>query len=432
MKKLLFISAAVIAAKASFGQQVQTNGELKGLINQSFTYFPRIREAENSVVTAEQRVDIAGIHNTDVSGVASYDYVKPRIELPFPLGPNGELVNFLFAPVHNVKAGVNASYELFDFGRLKSNVEKAKTDLQYAKDNVEYSRQQLAYQVSNIYYNVVYFRKAISIQDSVLSFLNENKRVIESKLRNGDAIKIDLLNIQANIDAEQNTKINLQNQLQKQFNLLSYTTGTQQAADSSFDFELALRDVDAALSEAKASNMDFVLAGDKVKQAESDVKVASLGDKPSVNLSGTTGVKNGYVPAVNEVKFNYAAGVSLNIPIYNGERMKKQVKLAQNIVKQNQLAIETMNNTYKKDIEQALTDIQTNQESIKNTYTQIEQTRVAEVIASSRFLNGAGTNLDLTNASANYQRALLTQLQYQYQLCIAKVELARLMGYKYW
>jgi outer membrane protein TolC len=278
----------------------------------------------------------------------------------------------------------------------------------------------------------VYFQKAISIQDSVLNFLNENKRVVESKLRNGEAIKIDLLNIQAQIDAENNTKINLQNQLQKQFNLLSYTTGTSQSNGSNFDFELALRDADAALQEAQAANLDFILAKDKVKQAQSDVNVAKLGDKPSVNVTAGTGYKNGYVPNVNEIRFNYAAGVSLHVPIYNGNKTKKQTKLAENIVRQNELAIESMNNTFRKDIQQALTDIKTNQESIKNTYTQIEQTRVAEQIAASRFLNGVGTNLDLTNASTNFQRALLTQLQYQYQLCLAKVELARLMGYRYW
>ncbi|RFM26342.1 TolC family protein [Deminuibacter soli] len=431
MKKLLILSTAVLLAHAGFAQ-VQVNSELKGLINQSFGYFPKLKEAENSVTTASQKVDIAGIRVPEITADAGYNYVKPKIVLPFPIGPNGELEDFQFAPVHNVDASVNASYQLVDFGRIKMNVEKAKTDLQYAKDNVAYARTQLAYQVSNIYYNLVYFQKAISIQDSVLNFLNENKRVVESKLKNGDAIKIDLLNIQANIDAEQNTKITLQNQLQKQFNLLSYTTGIQQSSGSAFDFDIAQRDAAAALTQAQTQNLEFTLANDKIKQAESDVNVAKLGDKPTINLNASSGWKNGYVPEVNNIRFNYAAGISLNIPIYNGGKKNKQVKLAQNIVRQNQLAVETLNNTTHKDIMQALTDIHTNEQSIEHTYTQIEQTRAAEQIAASRFLNGAGTNLDLTNASANFQRALLTQLQYQYQLCMAKIELARLMGYQYW
>ena len=63
---------------------------------------------------------------------------------------------------------------------------------------------------------------------------------------------------------------------------------------------------------------------------------------------------------------------------------------------------------------------------------QIEDAKYAEQLAASRFKNGAGTNLELTNASTNVQRSELTKLQYEFQLCLAKVELAKLMGYQYW
>jgi outer membrane protein TolC len=266
----------------------------------------------------------------------------------------------------------------------------------------------------------------------VLNYLNENKRVIESKLKNGDAIKIDLLNVQASIDEDVNRKIDLNNQLQKQLNLLAYTTGSQAATGTAFDFALPLKDVDAALAEAQANNLEFVLAKDRIAQSQRDVDVAKLGDKPTVNLNAGTGYKNGYVPNVNELRFNYQAGVSLKVPIYNGNKTKKQVQLAESTVRQNELHIDALNNTYKKDIAQALSDIKTYEASIQNTVTQIEQTRTAQQIASSRFMNGTGTNLDITNASSNYQRALLTQLQFTYKLCMAKVDLARIMGYRYW
>jgi outer membrane protein TolC len=132
------------------------------------------------------------------------------------------------------------------------------------------------------------------------------------------------------------------------------------------------------------------------------------------------------------MRFNYAAGVSLKLPIYDGGKTKRQVKLAETIVRQNELSVETLNNNYKKDIEQALTDIQSNIDRIKNMDGQIEQVKVAQQLATTRFKNDIGTNLEITNASTNVQRAELNKLQYEYQLCLAKVELARLMGYKYW
>ncbi len=56
MKKIFFttiIAAAFFNAQA----QVTANPELKGLINQSFGYFPKIKEVENTVETAKQRLE---------------------------------------------------------------------------------------------------------------------------------------------------------------------------------------------------------------------------------------------------------------------------------------------------------------------------------------------------------------------------------------
>ncbi|NCI46985.1 TolC family protein [Sediminibacterium soli] len=427
MKKI-FLLIPVLALAMAAQAQVTASNELKTLIGQSFGYFPKVKETENAVVTAQEKLTLTELNKyPEVTADASYAYVRPKIEIPL----NGE--NFQFAPVHNVSGAVNANYLLFDFGRLKANVNRSKDDLLYARHNVENVKAQLAYQVSNVYYNIVYLQKAIGIQDSVLRFLNENKTIVESQLRNGTALRIDLLNIQASIDNEQNRKIDLQNSLQKQLNLLEYTTGSKQTAHAgSFDFDISLTDPGAALGAAQQNNYDFILAKDRIKQAESDLAITRISEKPTIGLKGSAGIKNGYVPYIADMRFNYMAGVGLSIPIYNGGKNRQQQKLQQNIIRQNELAVETLAGTYKKDIEQALTDIGSSLERIRNTRGQIEQAQAAQGLASTRFKGGTGTNLEITNASTNVQRALLTKLQYEYQLCIAKLELTKLMGYPYW
>jgi outer membrane protein TolC len=426
MKKIL--TTAFTLFTALFLQaQVTVNSELKNLINQSFGYFPKVKEIQNTVITAQEKVNLTQLNKSpDITADASYAYVRPKIELPL----NGDL--FQFAPVNNISGAVNASYALFDFGRLQANIQRSKDDLQYAKHNVDYVKSQLAYQVANVYYNIVYLNKAISIQDSVLSFLNENKTLVQNQLKNGTALKIDLLNIQASIDNEENHKIDLKNSLQKQLNLLEYTTGNKQSNGKLFDFDLGLTDVTSALGQAQLSNPDFVLAKDKIKQAESDLAISKVAEKPMIGLKAAAGIKNGYVPYVNDLRFNYLAGVSFTVPIYNGGKNKQQQKLQQTLIRQNEMAVESLSSTYKKDIEQALTDVASNMERIKNTAGQIEQAKAAQVLAANRFKSGAGTNLEITNASTNVQRAALTKLQYEYQLCLSKVELTRLMGYQYW
>jgi outer membrane protein TolC len=408
--------------------QVQINNELKNLINQSFTYYPKVKEVNNTISTAQQKLELTKLNNMpEVTGNASYAYIQPKITIP--LGGT----EFQFAPVNSVNASINAQYALIDFGRLKANIEKSKDELQTATHNLSYVKAQLANQVANIYYNIVYLKKAIAIQDSVLKFLNDNKKIVDAKLQNGDALKVDVLNIQAAIDNEQNRKVDLQNAIQKQLNLLNYTTGISLANGTQFDFDLtATNNIDDLIAIAQATNMDFVIMKDKIKEALSDVNIAKLSNKPIVGLQASAGYKNGYIPDVENPRFNYLAGIGITVPIYNGGKTKQQVKLAQKIVKQNELAQETLNNNYKKDIQQALTDIKSNMERIQNTQGQIDEAKYAERLAAARFLNGTGTNLELTNASTNVQRAELTRLQYQYQLCLAKIELARLIGYQYW
>lgn len=429
MKK--YILMLIVGLPAFIQAQVKTNMELKNLIGQSFVYFPKIKEAENAVNTAQQKIELTKLNEMPtVAATGSYMYVAPVAKVTFPV--NGVDTKLQFQPNHNYNANVAGNYVLYDFGRLKANIERNKVELQFAKDNVDYVKAQLANQVAVIYYNVVYFQKAISIQDTVLNYLNENKKIVQSKLNNGDALKIDLLNIQASIDNEQNRKIDLQNNLQKQLNLLSYTTGKAIANGTQFDFDINTTSVEALLNNAVANNIDFKLAKNRIKLAETDIAISKLQDKPTVAATAGLGFRNGYVPEIQKFQFNGLAGVSINVPLYTGGKTKQQIKLQQTIVKQNELAVETLNSTFKKDIEQALTDINTNKERIYNTQGQIEQALAAQQLASTRFKNEVGTNLEITNASTNVQRAFFTKLQYEYQLCLAKVELARLLGYQYW
>ncbi|HEU4904147.1 MAG TPA: TolC family protein, partial [Flavisolibacter sp.] len=99
---------------------------------------------------------------------------------------------------------------------------------------------------------------------------------------------------------------------------------------------------------------------------------------------------------------------------------------------QNQLAVESLNNQYSRDIKQALTDVQTNQERLRTTADQVSIAKEALRVAQSRYKNGISTNVELLNANTNLQRVELAQVQYQYQMTLAQIELARLMGVKYW
>ena len=431
MKKL-FIIISLISLSAALHAQ-ENMGDLKTLITQSFTYFPQFKELGQAVDVEQQRILLAksaGLPSVQATG--SYRYMDPVSQISIPNGDN--VLSFQIMPKNNYNTSIDASYTLWDFGVVKAGVDRAKAGLEYAQDNLQFNQNQMAFQVSSIYYQIAYLKDAIAIQDSVINFLEVNKKDTEIKFKNGDALKYDVLSIQSNIDQEGNRKIDLQNSLNKQYALMEYATGARIKANSSnFVFPVQNKyDLNEAVAEAQNNNPEFRLIKDRIKQAEAELKVSKTNGKPSLVMSGGTGFKNGFTPDIDQFRYNYSAGVTLNIPIYQGGRARKQVRLSQSQLAQSKFSEESLSNTYRKDIQQAMIDIASNTSSLVNSARQVAEAKEAQKLAHSRYKNGIGTNLELTNASTNVQRAELTNLQYKYQLCVAQLTIAKLTGLKYW
>ena len=107
MKKI-FLSTFSIAIFALFTQaQVQVNNDLKNLIKHSFGYFPKLKEAANTVITAEDKIAlIQTAANPTVGAQAGYLYMAPVSKVTFP----GSTELFKFVPNNNYNASVNANY----------------------------------------------------------------------------------------------------------------------------------------------------------------------------------------------------------------------------------------------------------------------------------------------------------------------------------
>lgn len=423
MKKIVLCLVLVISVYTSSTAQSLINGELKNLLNQSLQYFPKVKEVQQSVQLAEDKLTLTELNKyPDITMDASYAYVQPKIEVAF-----GEKT-FQFAPVHNISGALNGTYTLFDFGRLESNIQKAKLELQTSKHVAKQLEHNMFFQISQLYYQIIYAKKAIDIQNQVLQLLTENKTIIETQLKNGNAIQLDLLTIQSKIDNELNRKIDLETNLKKLLNLLNYATGVAAISESQLSIGLKNYTSDEAMQMALIHNPSLAIAKDKVNVSKADVTITKLNDRPYVGMKASVGSRNGYLPQINDPRFNYNAGIGFSLPLFNGGKIKQQIKIQERSLALSEINVESQIHDFEKDIQAALIDIQSNQARIKNAATQIEQAALAQKLSVSKLKNGTATPIEITSTNADYQRALLNQLQYQYQLCNAQLELIKLMG----
>ena len=423
MKKIVVGIVLLVSIYNSTKAQSIINGELKNLLNQSLQYFPKVKEVQQSVQLAEDKLTLTELNKyPDITLDASYAYVQPKIEVAF-----GEKT-FQFAPVHNVSGALNGTYTLIDFGRLASAIQKAKLELQTSKHIAEQLKHSLFFQISQLYYQIIYARKAIEIQNQVIQLLTENKTIIESQLKNGNAIQLDLLTIQSKLDNELNKKIEVETNLQKLLNLLNYATGINTIKESQLSLSLKNYNAEEAMQMALLHNPTIAIAKDKVNVSKAEVAITKLNELPFIGMKASVGSRNGYLPQINDPRFNYNAGVGFSVPLFNGGKTKQQIKIQERSVALYETTVQSQLHDFEKDIQAALIDIQSNQMRIKNANTQIEQAALAQKLSLSKLKNGTATPLEITSTNADYQRALLNQLQYQYQLCNAQLELIKLMG----
>lgn len=433
MKWILLIFLVFILLEGK-GQSSQIPGNLEKLVEQSFIKYPRVEEMNDQVKLSEMRVTLGKsgywpIANGDISYRRTYP--TDPISIPSGQGKTGEIH---ILPPDNYNAGITLVQPLIDL-KTPANINRSKSELTTSMDNLEGFKLQLAYQVAQFYYGIIFLDRSIEVQHRQLHLVQSNINQVQIKIKNGDALVYDLVSMQVRSTNIENYKTELLNQRNKQYNMLNMLTGNSgyvYISDTMITdnwFNLA---TDSILAEAAVNNFDLKTAHDKIESARWGVVSNERLGWPTFNLIGGTGYRNGFLPDINQIRFNYYIGAALTIPIFSASRPVIQKKMALINLDASNHALETQRVTLNKDILNALDDMKKNQLKLSSSDTLIDQATMALKLGNERYKNGVITTLELLTAQTNYQDALLARLQYEYNLLLTKLEINRLAGKRWW
>ncbi len=434
MKSILLIIAFVYSVNLGIAQELIVPNELKQFVEQSFVKYPKVAEMKDLVSLNEVRLrlDKTALLPTAM-GDLSYRLQYPTPIIQFP-GEGGKLQEIKIQPNDNYNAGITLAQPLIDM-RLNSVLNKAKSDINLSKDNLEGFKLTLAYQVAQIYYSIIFLNKSITVQLEQIKLLQSTLEQIAVKVKNGDALQYDLVSTEVKYTNAVNFNTDLIGQLNKQYNMLGMLTGLNgkdYLNETSFNSSVFNLITDSVSSFALRNNPDIRIAGDKIKSASWDILTAERSRMPAVNLQAGMGYRNGYMPNIDLVNFNYFVGLGITIPILSGSRPGFQRKLAVINHDATQMALETQKVVLNKDLLNALEDIYRNKKKLASADTLIKQAQMANNIAGERYKFGVITNLDLLTTVTNFKDAQLSQLQFEYNLLVSRLDLCRLAGIRWW
>jgi outer membrane protein TolC len=364
----------------------------------------------------------------------SYSRVDPIAKATLPV--NGEPRIIQFQPHNNYNASIAASYVIYDWGRFKESVKKTVLEIQQQSGGIEILKHTLAYQVSQLYFSIIYLQKAILVQQDQVKLVQENGKIITDRIKSGDALEYDAVQVQVRYKNAEMRVVDLQGQLERQYIFLSSLIGSDARKSIPINAELQFvygkTDMQSTYNEAIVNNVD--LKGLLIKESvlAQEVKISSMSSLPTLAANASLGVRNGYLPDIVILRPNSLIGVKLSIPIYTGKRGEYNTQIAKINLDAAKQGTESQKIQISRDLENAYNDIKVANQKKELAASNIFQAEYSLKLAKKRLENGVSTPLEIQSAETGLAEAKFNLLQYDYQALLAKLEISRLSGVKFW
>jgi outer membrane protein len=426
MKKLTFSLLLILIVSGVFAQQNPiTDTTLKSLIQQAVANFPRIKELEEQLRTSDVKEEILrSNYQPTLYGDASYRFLAPAPAIPF----NGQKIKF--QPYNNYTAGLTVNQLVYDFGKTKTQLERNNAEQALTQDNVDNNKNSVAYMVAQVYYNILFTANAIKVQEDQIKILKENERIIQAKLKNGDAIEYDLLTTQVRTSNSDNILKELQGNQEKNFITLQWLTGADmknKIGGAPFEESIPLL---TSSGNWKDNNAEAKLINRRIELLDFDRQLAMINNRPNIFASANGGVRNGIQPEINQLKLAGGAGVGVSIPIFSASRPKLQQKLTEVNIETARLSLNTLESNINKDLASVQQDYLTLEQKLGNSKVTVQQANRAFSLAQTRYKEGLITNVELILIQTSVEDADLSVLRYKFLLLMDRLESHKIVGTK--
>ena len=431
--KLIFILILFIGWNTVQAQEVWT---LKQCIDTAQVHNKNLQINHNNISISEQREKEAKanlIPKVTINADYKYFMELPTQLMPMnalnPQAPEGQFRNLQFGVPHNINANIQLAMPLYNpqiYGAIENTkIANELTQLQYQK-----TEEQVLFDITTLYYNAQILKHQLEFLESNL--LNTNKL-----LKNIELLKEQLLAkgtdvSKVKLQAEQlsTQKEIANNKYISLLNALKLNIGISLEREITIVSEI---EKETLTENNKENILDLKIINTQNKFLKSELKTLNQSRfLPSLNLIasyGTTGF--GYDKSPNDFLKFYPigfAGIQLSYPLFNGTVTQRKINQKKLEINNNELQAQLIFDKNRMEIENAIRQRTTTQNTIMNTENQID---LAKTIYNQTILQQKQGTASLTDvlladnalreAQQNYLNAIIDFLK-------ADLELKKLTG----
>lgn len=389
-----------------------------------------LQEAEHAIALFNARVEqnrsgfLPGIRAN-----LSYSRIGPVTEIEIP-----EMGTFKLYPANNYDLHAGLRQLIYDSKRTEESVNLSRSQVEGAVDRWELLKRDLEFQTVQLFYSILFLQENIRVQADYVQVLNDHLLITQKKVDIGTATELDALNIQVRVVSAQNQKLDLENSLEKQVIALCRLIGIEEKTSLKLRGEFAYQPLriepDELVQNAWQKRLEARAVQNLIQSANIQYSLAGLLNRPSVSLNLLVGVKNGYLPNLNESRLNFVAAVQADIPIFDGHLSRSMKAEATANLKTIEDRNKELLEMIRAEVLQAISDVKTSEQKLHSVEINIQQAKKALDFAKTRYEAGTITNLDLLDTEQTYSEAEFIKLQALYKFVLSKLTLQRAVGNK--
>lgn len=426
---LLFVGT--VSAQENFSFSLQE------CIDYALEYNQNVKNAAFEKEIADTQVKETtglGLPQVNISSGLNYNYEIQQVFLPPFDDPQGEDVPFAFSQAYDGNIVLGASQLLFD-GTFFVGLQAARTVRELSSKAHIKTQIDVAEAVSKAYYNVLVTKERLNLLAVNYGRLDSLLKDTQALYENGFAEKIDVNRIKVQFN---NLKVQVDNTeklMALSHDLLKFQMGMSLA--NSLTLTDKLEQVDFAVIEQDNFSYDDRI---EYSQLQTNLNLVNLDMKrnkvqrlpalyASFNYGYNTNAGQSSQLFESDRWLDFGAlGLSLSVPVFDGMMRSARIQRTKIQAKQIQQSFDLLENSIDLEINQSKVNLST---AIDNMVAQKENMELAEEIfnvSRIKYEEGVGSNLEVTNADADYKEAQTNYYDALYAALVAKVELEKAYG----
>ena len=383
-----------------------------------------------------------------VNGTVSYANIGPleKMNLPLAVGiktdptsVNDQLIPrnipFQLFPADNWDIHLGADYVLFDFGKRGKTVQLSRIGEEALQTGTRLAAKAVAYQTIVMFETLLSSAQLVTAKQENISNLSQHLDFVKKKLSTGSSTEFDVLRSEVQLTNSQTELINLLNDLDKQQIDFRQFLGLDDSAlvrcaglfDSSFQEPPRDSLVDASLKQR--TEIDLLNLVIKASQTQLSLARAELAPQLTAHLAA--GAKNGYIPNLDQLEFNWVAGAQITAPIFDGRRSHFHVKELEAHIDSLHTVLADVQRRVRTDVLKAISDVKSAHQNVSAAAQNVRLAGESRRIANLQYEAGVIPNLDMLDAEDKLVQAKFAQLTSDYRYTLSRYALMRVTGFDF-